>query len=140
MKLTKKEETILKIMNSLKCSREEAEQVFEDDEAIDKGEKLFELDPEREKASKKARNIGTKTTTKEPPKADTPKAKTTTTKTKTKKDNPTKARIIETLFKAIQELEGVTNAENPNVEKTITFELDGNKFEIDLKQKRQPKA
>ena len=63
-----------------------------------------------------------------------------TTQTRKKKENPTKARIIEQLFKAIQELDGVENAENPNKEKTILFELDGNTFEIDLKQKRKPKA
>lgn len=60
--------------------------------------------------------------------------------TRAKKANPTKARIIAQLFQAIQELEGVQNAENPNPEKTIMFELDGNTFEIDLKQKRKPKA
>lgn len=63
-----------------------------------------------------------------------------TTQKRAKKENPTKAAIIAKLFQAIQELDGVQNAENPNKEKTILFELDGNTFEIDLKQKRKPKA
>lgn len=60
--------------------------------------------------------------------------------TRAKKANPTKQTIIAKLFQAIQELDGIQNATNPNPEKTILFELDGNTFEIDLKQKRKPKA
>ena len=37
------EERIKLIMKNLECSREEAIQVIKDDEAIDKGEKMFEL-------------------------------------------------------------------------------------------------
>ena len=52
------EADILRIMEGLHCSREEAIEVLQDDEAIDHGENLFELTPEQKKASKDARNAG----------------------------------------------------------------------------------
>lgn len=52
------EKDILNVMTNLKCSREEAIEVLQDDEAIDKGAKLFELTPEQKKASKAARMAG----------------------------------------------------------------------------------
>ena len=48
------ETQISKMMTALKCTREEAIEVIKDDEAIDKGEKLFELTPEQKKAAKQA--------------------------------------------------------------------------------------
>ena len=54
------EKLIAKHMNLLKISRDEAIQLIEDDKRIDKGEKLFSLTPEQEKASKKARSAGRK--------------------------------------------------------------------------------
>ena len=62
-----REKLIAKHMKTLDITREEAEQLIADDEAIDKGAKLFELDKEAEKASKKARSVGTKTTPKTAP-------------------------------------------------------------------------
>jgi hypothetical protein len=49
------EEKIQKLMKSLNISREEAIDIIEEDKRIDKGEKLYELDPELEKGAKKAR-------------------------------------------------------------------------------------
>lgn len=54
------EKQIEKLMKNLDLTREEAIQVIEDDKRIDKGEKLFSLTAEQEKASKKARSTGTK--------------------------------------------------------------------------------
>ena len=53
---------IQKMMTLLDISKEEAKQLVEDDKKIDRGEKLFELSPEQEKASKKARQSGRKPT------------------------------------------------------------------------------
>lgn len=128
--MNKKEQQIIDMMKALDISREEAEELvafdneeFELEEVNEMTEKAKKVD----KGTKRGRPTGTKMAG-------------VTTQTRKKKENPTKARIIEQLFKAIQELDGVENAENPNKEKTILFELDGNKFEIDLKQKRKPKA
>lgn len=46
------EKQIAQMMKSLGCSREEAIQIIKDDEAIEKGEKLFEQTAEQKKASK----------------------------------------------------------------------------------------
>lgn len=49
------EEKIQKLMKSLNISRDEAIELMEEDKRIDRGEKLYELDPELEKGAKKAR-------------------------------------------------------------------------------------
>ena len=54
------EKQITSMMNALKCSRDEAIQLILDDEAIDKGEKLFELSDEQKKVAKAMTNTGTK--------------------------------------------------------------------------------
>ena len=50
-------------MNALDISEQEALELLEDDEKIDKGEKLFELTDEQKANSKKARQTGTRTQT-----------------------------------------------------------------------------
>ena len=50
----------LEAMRKLGMTEEEIADVVKSDEAIDKGEKLFELTVEQEKASKQARNSGTR--------------------------------------------------------------------------------
>ena len=128
--MNKKEQQIIDMMKALDISREEAEELvaFDNEEfELEEVNEMTEKAKKADKATKRGRPAGTKMAR-------------VTTQTRKKKENPTKARIIEQLFKAIQELDGVENAENPNKEKTILFELDGNTFEIDLKQKRKPKA
>ena len=128
--MNKKEQQIIDMMKALDISREEAEELvaFDNEEfELEEVNEMTEKAKKADKGTKRGRPPGTKMAG-------------VTTQTRKKKENPTKARIIEQLFKAIQELDGVENAENPNKEKTILFELDGNTFEIDLKQKRKPKA
>ena len=55
------EKRIQELMTTLDISRDEAIQVLKDDDAIEHGEKLFELTPEQKKAEKKARKTGTRT-------------------------------------------------------------------------------
>ena len=68
------EELIQSHMRILGITREEAIQLIEDDKRIDRGEKLFELDPELEKGAKKARCVASadrkKSTTKREKKVD----------------------------------------------------------------------
>lgn len=49
-----------KYMKILSISREEALQLIKDDKAIDRGAKMFELDPELAKGAKKARQADRK--------------------------------------------------------------------------------
>ena len=125
MTATEREKLIAKHMGLLGISREEAEQLVADDEAIDKGAKLFELSAEQEKASKKARATGTKTTS--PTK--------TTTKRERKADND-KAMLIDEIKQAIESLECVEGVEVTNAEREMLFHCNGRKFKIVLSAPR----
>lgn len=126
MTASEREKQILKHMNLLQISREEAEQLVADDEAIDKGAKLFELSAEQEKASKKARAIGTKTTTKTTP----------TKKPREKKADNDKAMLMETLQNALSELAEVSNIDVTNAEREMIFFCNDRKFKIVLSAPR----
>jgi hypothetical protein len=117
---------IERIMNGLRCSREEAEQILADDKAIDRGERMsFDLDKETEKQAKKWANTGTRQTTSE--------------KTERKrKENPTKASIIAEIARFLTE-NGYDSVEITNKERQIALKVGENAFELTLVQKRQPK-
>ena len=121
-----REKLIAKHMKTLDITREEAEQLIADDEAIDKGAQLFELDKEAEKASKKARSVGTKTTTKT----------ATTKKPREKKADNDKAMLMETLQSALGELAEVTDIDVTNAEREMVFFCNGRKFKIVLSAPR----
>ena len=120
------ESQIERIMNGLRCSREEAEQILADDKAIDRGERMsFDLDKETEKQAKKWANTGTRQTTSE--------------KTERKrKENPTKASIIAEIANFLTE-KGYEKVEITNKERQIALKVGENAFELTLVQKRQPK-
>lgn len=120
------ESQIERIMNGLKCSREEAEQILADDKAIDRGERMsFDLDKETEKQAKKWANTGTRQTNGE--------------KTERKrKENPTKATIIAEIANFLTE-NGYEMVEITNKERQIALKVGENAFELTLVQKRQPK-
>lgn len=121
------EKLIAKHMNLLKISREEAIQLIEDDKRIDKGEKLFSLTPEQEKASKKARSAGRK------PKTTVYKFDTTKRK---KPENKNKSDLISVITGALTE-HGVENLELINPEREFTFTMDGIKYKIVLSLPRK---
>lgn len=115
-----------KLMRTLKCSREEAEQVIADDKAIDRGERMaFDLDPQAEKMAKKYANTGTRQTS---------GAKTE----RKRKENPTKATIISEIAQFLTE-NGYEMVEITNKERQIALKVGENAFEITLVQKRKPK-
>ena len=121
------EKLIAKHMNLLKISREEAIQLIEDDKRIDKGEKLFSLTPEQEKASKKARSTGRK------PKTTVYKFDTTKRK---KPENKNKSDLISVITGALTE-HGAENLELINPEREFTFTMDGTKYKIVLSLPRK---
>jgi ribosomal protein S12 methylthiotransferase accessory factor YcaO len=108
------------LMKALDITEEEALQVIADDKAIDKGEKLFELSAEQEKASKKARQADRKPTVY---KFDTSKRK--------RPENVGKKQLIETLQKAVEEV-GAESVEVLNPEREMNFIVDGVKYKIVL--------
>ena len=121
------EKLIAKHMNLLKISRDEAIQLIEDDKRIDKGEKLFSLTPEQEKASKKARSAGRK------PKTTVYKFDTTKRK---KPENKNKSDLISVITGALTE-HGAENLELINPEREFTFTMDDTKYKIVLSLPRK---
>ena len=111
------EKLIAKYMEKYGCTREEAIQVIKDDEAIDKGAKLFELDPELEKGAKKARQ------------AD---RKVTTTVKREKKAKPEKVQICEAMMNGLTEALGIKDFDITNAEREFVFHLDGVKYKVTL--------
>lgn len=111
------EEKIQKLMKSLNISREEAMQVIEDDKAIDRGAKMFELDPELEKGAKKARQAERKVST--------------TPAKREKKAKPEKAEICSAMMDGLREL-GVGEFTINNPEREFVFTHNGTKYKVTL--------
>lgn len=107
-----------KLMKTLDCTEQEALEVIEADKKIDRGEKLFELDPELAKGAKKARQADRKPTVY---KFDTSKRK--------RAENVGKQALIETLKSAVEGV-GATDIEITNKEREFFFVVDGVKYKI----------
>ena len=119
------EEQIANIMKNLHCSREEAIDVIQCDQAIDHGEKVyFDLDAESEKIAKAYSKTGTRTTDGKVERK--------------RKENPTKAGII-TAFAQFLNENGYEMVNILNAERQIAFKVGENDFELTLTQKRKPK-
>ena len=109
------EEKIAKLMKSLGISREEAIELMEEDKRIDRGEKLYELDPELQAGAKKARQ------------ADRKKTETK----REKKPKPEKEEICSAMMDGLREL-GVGEFEILNAEREFIFHKDGVKYKVTL--------
>lgn len=120
-------EQVEKLMKTLDLTEEEALQLIEDDKAIDRGAKMFDLDPELEKASKRARQA--------------PRTSTPTPTKRTKKEDTDKGFLIRLLAKALENSDDVGFTETPQIEITnperqIDFTFSGRKFRIVLSAPR----
>ena len=111
------EEKIQKLMKSLNISREEAIDLIEEDKRIDRGEKLYELDPELEKGAKRARQADRK-------KSDTPTKRE-------RKPKPEKAEICSAMMDGLREL-GVEEFNITNPEREFLFMHNGTKYKVTL--------
>ena len=109
------EEKIQKLMKSLNISREEAIELMEEDKAIDRGEKLYELPKELQAGAKKARQADRKKT----------EAK------REKKPKPEKEEICSAMMDGLREL-GVEQFEILNAEREFIFHKDGVKYKVTL--------
>ena len=109
------EEKIQKLMKSLNISREEAIELMEEDKRIDRGEKLYELDPELEKGAKKARQADRKKTEVK----------------RERKPKPEKAEICSAMMDGLREL-GVAEFEITNAEREFIFHHNGTKYKVTL--------
>lgn len=113
---------LYQLMQTLDISKQEALELIEDDEKIDKGEKLFELTEEQKANSKKARQTGTRT-------------QTTPTKRERKEDTD-KRFLISILYKALADNTNDAVVEITNAERQIDFEHNGRKFRVVLSAPR----
>jgi hypothetical protein len=120
------EKLIAKQMKLLGLSREEAIQLIEDDERIDKGEKLFDLSKEQEKASKQARSVERKVTAY---KFDTSKRE--------KKKNPDKEELVSTMIQALSDSLGIAVDEVANPEREFVFHFHDTKYKVVLSAPRK---
>ena len=126
MRASEKEKLIAKHMNLLGISREEAEQLVADDEAIDKGAKLFELTAEQEKASKQARQADRKPTVY---KLDNTNGK------RSKKVDDAKKFLLSALIGGIEESTG-GKVEVLNDEREFVFHFNEKKYKVVLSAPR----
>lgn len=111
------EAQIQKLMKSLDLTREEAIQLMMDDKEIDRGAKMFELDPELEKGAKKARQAERK-------------ANSTPTK-RERKPKPEKQEICSAMMDGLREL-GVEDFTVNNPEREFIFIHNGTKYKVTL--------
>lgn len=112
------EQKIQQLMTALGISREEALQVIADDDAIDHGAKLFELDPELAAGAKKARQVGRK--------AGTPNKRE-------RKEDTDKRFLIEQLANALSDTQDL---QITNPEREIVFTHNERKFKVVLSAPR----
>lgn len=106
----------------LDITQEEVLEMLKDDERIDKGEKLFELDAELEKGAKKARQASRS-------------ANSTPTKRERKADTD-KGFLIGLIKDTLNECGDIANLTIVNQERELTFELNDRKFKIVLSAPR----
>ena len=100
-----------------KCGIPEAEwaDIEATDKQIDRGEKLFDLDPELEAGAKKARQADRKQTTVK----------------REKKPKPEKEEICSAMMEGLREV-GVEEFEVINPEREFIFHKDGTKYKVTL--------
>ena len=111
------EAQIQKLMKSLSLTREEAIQLMMDDKEIDRGAKMFDLDPELEKGAKKARQADRK-------------ANSTPTK-RERKPKPEKQEICSSMMSGLREM-GVEDFTVSNPEREFIFIHNGTKYKVTL--------
>ena len=110
---------ILYLMQTLGITQEEAEDIIECDQKIDKGEKLFELSQEGKKAEremKQTRSVDAYGTT----------------RTREKKEDSQKQEIIRILADALEGALDLTEMKVENKEREFAFRTGGRKFKIVL--------
>lgn len=118
------QEKVKILMKNLDCSYEEAMQIIEDDKKIDKGEKLFELTAEQQKASKQARSVSRQ-----------PTVYKFDTKKRTRKADNEKGEIMEIIANALGSVS--TEFELTNPERECVFFFKDRKFKITLSAPRK---
>ena len=121
------EKLIEKHMRTLKCTREEAIQLIQDDADVDRGiAKPWDLTKEQMKNARKLANATTR--------------KSSGTVNRTKKENPAKQAIVKAIEEAMQGCAECANVRISNAERTVDFTgTDGTEYTITLTAHRAKK-
>lgn len=125
------EEEIQLMISKLDITREESIELIQFDNGEVENEEVDRLTESAKKVSKEMRQIS------RAPETEKPKMAGVTTQTRKKKEDPTKQQIIQTINKALAEIENIENLKVENIEKTIFFTIEESNYEIDLKKKRK---
>lgn len=119
------------MISKLDITREESIELIQFDNGEVENEEVDRLTESAKKVSKEMRQIS------RAPETEKPKMAGVTTQTRKKKEDPTKQQIIQTINKALAEIENIENLKVENIEKTIFFTIEESNYEIDLKKKRK---
>ena len=120
-----REDRIKAVMLAANCSYEDAGQVIEDDEAIDKGERLdWEPTIEEEKEMRKATRL----------KVD--RKPSGERKPREREADTVKREIVAKVAEAMGQYE---NVEITNIEREVTFVIDGAEYSLTLTKHRKSK-
>lgn len=117
----------IEALRKLGLSDAEIEQVLADDKRIDKGEKLFELTAEQEKASKQARKAD---------RAPTVYKLDNTAGKRSKKADEDKRFLMFLIQNAIEQSPNTADFELTNVERECVFHYNGKKYKVVLSAPR----
>lgn len=129
MFLDKAKEAIARIQAGMKCTYEEAVEIYKADCEVDKGiPHEWDLTEEQQKVAKKYTITG----------QHTKKHDRKTPVKRERKENPTKANLIAELAGFLESL-GICDVKIANPERQIAFSVDNNAFELTLVQKRAKK-
>lgn len=133
--MTAKEKQIANC-RKLGMSDEEIQAMLADDKEVDRGV-IFEWDLSTEEHKKAMKNANV-----DEKKKKAPMNLNLDATGKKKKANPTKGGIIEEIATFLSENSqfSIENLEIPNKERVISFQIEGNTYEITLSQKRKPKS
>lgn len=126
---SQREAEILDMMSRNGYTREEAEELWDWDNSDEETEETAEAAKNWKAMSRTAHDART---------VKTPGQKKEK-KPRERTPNMTKRDIIDCLKEAVEFLEGASNVVITNIEKYITFDMNGEKYEINLIQKRKPK-
>ena len=116
--------TTAEMAKLLGITEQEAQEVMECDKAIDRGEKLFELNQEQKQAEKKMRSVGVR------------KPTVYRHDTRPRKEDADKRRLIASLADFINEIDCGEPAVVTNPERQIDFDFHGRKMRLVLSAPR----
>lgn len=124
-----REQEILDMMKRNGYSRKEAEEIWEWDNS----------DEETEETAEAAKNWKAMSRTAHDSRTIKSPGETKEKRQRVRTPNETKRTIIDSIKECLEFLEGAENIIVTNIEKYISFEMNGEKYEVNLIQKRKPK-